>query len=82
MNINAKNFGLAAGILWGLVMLILTLISVSSGYATNFLNIIAGIYPGYEITYAGSLIGFAYGFVDAFVGGYLLIWLYNKLEKK
>ena len=41
MPLNPKNFGLAAGILWGCVMLVMTLISVGTGYAVGFLNIIA-----------------------------------------
>jgi hypothetical protein len=38
MALNPKNFGLAAGILWGLCMLGITLISVDTGYAPEFLT--------------------------------------------
>jgi len=82
MALNPKNFGLAGGILWGLGMLVLTLISVGTGYATGFLSAIANLYPGYSISLLGSVIGLIYGFIDAFIGLYIFAWLYNWLEKK
>jgi hypothetical protein len=51
-----------------------------TGYSTEFLNLIASIYPGYSISWSGSIVGLAYGFADGFVGLFLLAWLYNKLE--
>ena len=82
MTLNPKNLGLAGGIMWGLIMLIMTLISVWTGYASGFLNAIAAIYPGYSITYLGSAVGLVYGFIDAFIGLYVLAWLYNWLENR
>tara|TARA_Y100000310_G_C20471044_1_gene710038 strand:+ start:122 stop:370 length:249 start_codon:yes stop_codon:yes gene_type:complete len=82
MTLNAKNFGLAGGIFWGLAMFVFTLIAVGTGYLTDFLNIMAGIYPGYSITPVGSIFGLVEGFLDGFVGLYIFAWLYNKLEKK
>ncbi|MBT4540009.1 bacteriophage holin [Candidatus Woesearchaeota archaeon] len=80
MTLNAKSLGLAGGILWGVGLLILTLISVWTGYGAAFLNGVASIYPGYSIGYLGAVIGLVYGFVDAFIGLFVLAWLYNKLE--
>jgi hypothetical protein len=75
-------FGLAGGILWGACMLLTTLVSAANGYGAGLLNAMASIYPGYAVTYVGSLVGMVYGFVDAFVGCYLFAWLYNMFEKK
>ncbi|MBT4825062.1 bacteriophage holin [Candidatus Woesearchaeota archaeon] len=80
MALNAKSLGLAGGILWGVGLLILTLVSVWTGYGTAMLNGIASIYPGYSIGYLGAVVGLIYGFVDAFIGLYVFGWLYNKLE--
>jgi len=80
--VDAKNLGLAAGIFCGVVMFLLTIISVYTGYGAELLNLVATLYPGYTITLVGSIIGLIYGFVDGFVGGYIFIWLYNKLEAK
>jgi hypothetical protein len=82
MTLNAKNFGLAGGILWGLGMFILTLISLGTGYASEFLNLMGTVYIGYSITAVGSIVGLIYGFLDAFVGLWLFALLYNWLNKK
>lgn len=81
MKLNASKFALAAGIVWGLCMFVMTLISVQNGYGADFLHLIAGIYPGYTITGGGSVIGLIYGFLDAGIGGYIFAWLYNTLNK-
>lgn len=80
--VDAKKLGLAGGIIWGVVLFLITLISVCTGYATEFLNLIISIYPGFSITYAGSLVGLVYGFVDGFIALFLLGWIYNGLLKK
>tara|TARA_Y100000310_G_C20648970_1_gene798281 strand:- start:696 stop:953 length:258 start_codon:yes stop_codon:yes gene_type:complete len=81
MKLDAKNFGLAGGILWGAVFFITTLISTGTGYASAFLGVFVNLYPGYTITLLGSVIGLIYGFIDGFVGLFVLAWLYNKLSK-
>ncbi len=75
------KFGLAGGILGGLIVFIMTLISAANGYGRIFLALCVDIYPGYTITYLGSLLGLVYGFIDGFVGLFVLIWLYNWLCK-
>lgn len=80
--LDSKRLGLAAGIFWGMSMLVMTLISVYTGYAVAFLNGMASIYPGYAISLTGSLIGLAYGLLDGFVDLYLIAWLYNFLGKR
>lgn len=79
--LNPVKFGLAAGIFFGVVLLITTLISASNGYGTALLNIFVSIYPGYAITYGGAVLALIYGFIDGFIGLYILIWLYNWLSK-
>ena len=80
MKLNEKNFGIAAGISWGIWLFILTIASAATGYASAFLTPIISVYPGYTITYAGSIVGLIWGFIDAFIGAYVLAWIYNKLK--
>ena len=80
MTLNAKALGLAGGVLWGAIMLIMTLLAVWTGYGTAMLNGIASIYPGYSIGYLGSLVGLVYGFIDGFIGMFVFAWLYNKFD--
>ncbi len=82
MKIKPAYAGLAGGIVWGGAMFLATLISVfAGGYASDFLSMMASIYPGYSITVMGSLIGLVYGFIDLFIAFFLIAWLYNLFEK-
>jgi len=79
MKLNTTGLGLAAGILWSVMLFLMTVLSIYTGYAAGFLKVVAGIYPGYGISWAGAFLGIIYGFIDGFIGGYLLAWLYNKV---
>lgn len=79
--LNTKNLALSAGIMWALSMFIMTIISMYTGYASQFINLMESIYPGYNLSWGGSILGLIYGFVDGFVGLYIFGWLYNKLNK-
>ena len=72
--LNAKNLGIAGGILWGLTIFVLTLLSVFTGYASQYLNVIRDIYFWYDITIAGSFIGLLHGFICGFIALYLIAW--------
>jgi len=80
--LNAKALALSAGIVWSLTIFITTIISVATGFGKAFLEAYGSIHPGYIITVAGAFIGLVYAFICAAVGIYILIWLYNKFEKK
>ncbi len=82
MALNAKSLGLAGGIMWGLSLLVMTLISMATGYAADLLNALAKVYIGYSVSLIGALIGLVYGFLDCFIGLYIFALLYNWLEKK
>ncbi len=73
------KLGTAGGIIWGLCMFFTTIISSYTGYAKEFLTMMSDIYPGFTISGCGSVLGFIYGFLDSFIGLFLLAWLYNKL---
>lgn len=79
MKINSCHLGLAGGILWGVCMFIFTLLAAHTGYAYEFMALMESVYPGYSISNIGSIVGLIYGFLDGFVGLFLLAWLYNTL---
>ena len=79
--LDIKAFGVSFGIVWGLGIFMLGLLAALLGQATGMVDILSSVYLGYEATITGSLIGGAWGFVDAAVGGVILAWLYNKLAK-
>lgn len=78
--INPRNLGIAGGILWGLTLMVLTWVCLSTAYGAVFLSIIADIFPGYSISFLGSILAAFYGFVFGFVFLYLLARLYNFME--
>jgi prepilin signal peptidase PulO-like enzyme (type II secretory pathway) len=81
MKLNVKAFALAAGILWGVAILVITLSDVWCGRGEHLI-LLRGIYPGYQISYLGSVIGLVYGFVSGALVGALFAWLYNCLNKE
>lgn len=82
MKLNLKALGFAAGIIWGVAVFLLTLISIGSGYADKALKGVASIYPGYSVTIGGSFIGLVYGFVDGFVTAVIFGLIYNAFVKE
>ena len=81
MKSNVKQAALAGGIIWALTLFLTTLGGVYFGYGIAFLNVWVSIYPGYNISLLGSIIGLVYGFLDMFVGIYIIAWVYGKLSK-
>jgi hypothetical protein len=76
------------GVAWGLVA------GLALFAATNFLVLKGGrvvgphlsllrqFFIGYEVTFVGSLIGFAYAFVCGFFAGYLVSLVYNRVVRR
>ena len=78
--VNPKALGLAGGVFWGVSIFALTFLNMYFGYASMWGALLADIYPGYSVTVIGAFIGLAYGFLDAFIGLFVLAWLYNKFS--
>jgi len=84
MKLNLKAFALAGGIVWGGVILMVSVCNlVWPGYGVNFLELVSSVYPGYTpFTGVGSvIIGTLYGVVDGGIGGLIFVWLYNALAR-
>ena len=75
------RLGTAGGILWGLCLFLCTVLSIYTGYGQHWLAMMADVYPGFTITWMGSIAGLIYGFIDGFLFFFLLGWLYNKLGR-
>ena len=78
---NVKQVALAGGILWGGMIFLVTLANVFWGYGTAFLKVWMSIYPGFTLTVGGSIIGLIYGFLDMYIGIYIIDWVYRAVEK-
>ncbi len=79
-NINAKALGLSLGIVWS-ALIFLSAIVAMFGWADEIVRVFGSLYIGYAPTVIGAIIGAVWAFVDAFIGGVLIAWLYNKFAK-
>lgn len=77
MKLSPKAVGLTLGILSGLSLLILTLLSLYANYLTHFAELLIGVYPYYEISLQGAVAGLIWGFIDGLICGLLFAWIYN-----
>lgn len=78
--LNPWKFGLAAAILWGVGLFIMTWVSMLTGWGMFWLSQWIDVYPGFELSTKGTFIGLVYGLIDGFVSMFLLAWLYNLFQ--
>ena len=78
--LNSGVLGLSLGLLFGLGIFIATNLVVIKGgdHVGSHLRLLGQFFIGYEVTFLGSIIGFAYGFAVGTIGGALIGWIYNK----
>ncbi|MCL4366688.1 hypothetical protein M1563_00770 [Patescibacteria group bacterium] len=81
MNKRLHRWALTGGLIWGAIMFLTTLACAYTGYGRAFLDIWVSIYPGFNISLWGSLIGFVYGFLDLYVGIYIIAWVAKQVSK-
>ena len=77
MKLKPLALGLAGGILWGVGLCVGTLWIVIIGSPGITLGLLGKFYIGYSVTIPGAFIGLVWGFVDGFICGIILAWLYN-----
>lgn len=77
--LHSLRLGIAGGLIWSVSLFVLTFVWMNTDYAPMFQDFMMQVYPGYEISVKGAFIGSIWGFLDSFIGFYLLAWIYNKL---
>lgn len=82
MKLDLKAFALTVAILSGGLSLILNVLSVLTGFAEDFLEIIAPFHPGYTHTIPGALISAFWMFIYGYILGAVFVFIYNSLTKK
>jgi NhaP-type Na+/H+ or K+/H+ antiporter len=70
---------LAVGLVWGVIILGVSLLVTIKGAGGEHLSRLGLLYPGYRVTYWGSVIGFVWSVIYGFLAGALLAWVYNRL---
>jgi len=73
--------GVGAGLLIGLGIFIATnwLVVKGGNPVGPHLSLLGQYFIGYRVTFIGSLVGFGYGFLIGFIGGYAVAQIYNRI---
>jgi len=81
--LNAKLLGAVLGFLSGVGLFLATNFLVLKGgpHVGMHLGLLSNFFPGYRVTFLGSLIGFCYAFVAGYVVGVVLGAVYNKIAR-
>lgn len=81
LRLNAAVQGISTGLVAGLAVFVATnWLVIKGGHRVGRnLRLLGHYFIGYEVTFLGSLIGFAYAFALGFVVGYTVARLYNWL---
>ena len=79
--LNQRAWGIALGLLFGVALFVATNILVVKGGPNvgQHLSLLAVYFPGYRVTFLGSLVGFVYAFVVGYGIGRLVGTVYNRL---
>jgi hypothetical protein len=81
--LNAKLLGVVIGFLMGAGLFLATnFLVIKGGHNIGaHLSLLAIYFPGYSVSFWGSIIGFCYAFALGFLGGLTLGAVYNKLAR-
>ena len=83
LRLNARAWGITFGLLLGGLLFVATNILVLRGGPNvgQHLGLLRVFFPGYSVTFLGSLIGFVYAFVVGYAIGRLIGTVYNLLVR-
>ncbi len=79
--LNARAWGIAFGLVLGGGLLFATLFLVVLGGESpgKHLSLLSVFFPGYSVSFVGSLIGFVYAFVLGYALGRVIGLVYNRI---
>ncbi|MGE0355007.1 MAG: hypothetical protein AB7I33_16540 [Gemmatimonadales bacterium] len=81
LRMNGRAWGIAFGLLFGLAIFVATNVLILKGGPNvgQHLRLLHVFFPGFRVTFLGSVIGFIYAFVFGYAIGRLIGGVYNKL---
>ncbi len=74
----AISFGLAVGLTWAFAVFLLGLAAGLFDWGVPVVLVLSSLYIGYAPSFVGSIAGAVWAFVDGFIGGVIIAWLYNR----
>lgn len=82
MTLNKNSFGVALGAVYALCAFVMALTAAYLNWGTNMVSLMGDFYIGYEASFFGGIIGAIWAFVDGYIFGFLVAWVYNKISQK
>lgn len=81
IRLNGTILALVLGLMTGLLVFVATnwLVIKGGDLIGPHLALLSQFFPGYSVTFLGSLAGLAYGAVLGAVAGWSIAWVYNRL---
>ena len=81
---NEQGWGIALGLIFGVGLFVATNLLVLKGGSSvgAHLGLLRAYFPGYRVTFLGSVIGFVYAFVVGYGVGRSVVAIYNRLTAK
>lgn len=72
--------GIAIGVLWAFYVFIAGIVAIF-GWGNALVETLASLYIGYGASIIGAIIGAIWAFVDGFIAGIIIAWVYNLIAK-
>ena len=76
----AVPLGLGIGVLWAFYVFGLGIVAMF-GWGTALVAPLASLYIGYSATVVGAIVGGIWAFVDGFIAGVVIAWVYNAVAR-
>jgi hypothetical protein len=72
--------GVAIGVLWAIYVFVVG-ITAMFDWGNALVEALASLYIGYSASIIGAIIGAIWAFVDGFIAGVVIAWIYNLVAK-
>ena len=76
------SFGLALGITAAVVVFLIGVTTALFGWGILVVQVLSTLLIGYEPNFVGAVAGAVWAFVDGFVAGMFMAWLYNRFAAR
>jgi len=79
IRLNELSLGFALGIACAIYALFIGVVAWLFGWGITVVEVLSSLYIGYDATFWGAIIGTIWAFVDGFIGGVIIGWVYNRV---
>jgi hypothetical protein len=79
-NCQPLALGVAIGVLWAIYVFFVG-ITAMFGWGNALVEALASLYIGYGPSVVSAIIGAVWAFVDGFIAGVVIAWIYNLVAK-